>query len=124
MAAESIEGEIYLVGGAVMCLVFNARPSTKDVDAFFKPTQKMRKAAAKVASQAGIKEDWLNDAVKGYLSSQGEYDAFLNFDHLRVFAAKAEYLLAMKCLAMRIGEEFQDIDDIRYLIRYLWPDMA
>ena len=25
----------------------------------------------------------------------------------------------MKCLAMRIGEEFQDIDDIRYLIRYL-----
>ena len=33
--------------------------------------------------------------------------------------AKAEYLLAMKCLAMRIGEEFQDVDDIRYLIRYL-----
>jgi hypothetical protein len=25
----------------------------------------------------------------------------------------------MKCLAMRIGEEFQDIEDVRYLIRYL-----
>ena len=28
-------------------------------------------------------------------------------------------LLAMKCLAMRIGEEFQDLDDIRYLLRHI-----
>jgi hypothetical protein len=33
--------------------------------------------------------------------------------------AQAEYLLAMKCLAMRIGEEFHDIEDIRYLLRNL-----
>jgi hypothetical protein len=25
----------------------------------------------------------------------------------------------MKCLSARIGEEFHDIDDIRYLLRYL-----
>jgi len=25
----------------------------------------------------------------------------------------------MKCLAMRIGEESRDIDDVRYLLRYL-----
>lgn len=25
----------------------------------------------------------------------------------------------MKCLAMRIGEEFQDLDDIQYLLRHL-----
>lgn len=119
MAAESLEGEVYLVGGAVMCLVFNARPSTKDVDAFFKPAQKMREAAAKVALKAGVQQDWLNDAVKGYFSDRGEYDTFLDLSHLRVFVARAEYLLAMKCLAMRIGEEFQDVDDIRYLIRFL-----
>jgi len=119
MASESLEGEIYLVGGAVMCLVFNARPSTKDVDAFFKPAQKMREAAAKIASRAGVKQDWLNDAVKGYFSGRGEYDTFLDLSHLRVFVARADYLLAMKCLAMRIGEEFQDAEDIRYLIRYL-----
>src|SRR3989338_6662866 len=119
MASESLEGEVYLVGGAVMCLVFNARPSTKDVDAFFKPAQKIREAAAKVALKAGIKQDWLNDAVKGYLSDRGAYDNFLELSHLRVFAAGAEYLLAMKCLAMRIGEEFYDVEDIRYLIRFL-----
>jgi len=119
MRVESLEGEVYMVGGAVMCLVFNARPATKDVDAFFKPARKIREAAAKVAAKTGIQPDWLNDAVKGFFSVQGEYDAFLDLSHLRVFVARAEYLLAMKCLAMRIGEEFQDVDDIQYLVRFL-----
>ncbi len=126
MSRESLEGEVYLVGGAVMCLVFNARASTKDVDAYFQPAQKIREAAAKVGVQTGLKGDWLNDAVKGYFSDKGEYDAFMQLSHLRVFVARAEYLLAMKCLAMRIGEEFHDLDDVRYLIRYLnlktYPD--
>ena len=119
MRLESLEGEVYLVGGAVMCLVFNARPATKDVDAYFQPAQKIREAAAKVSIEAGIKEDWLNDAVKGYFSGKGKYDPFLELSHLRVFTARADYLLAMKALAMRIGEEFHDVDDIRYLIRYM-----
>lgn len=33
--------------------------------------------------------------------------------------AQPEYLLAMKCLAMRIGEEFHDEEDVRYLLRHL-----
>jgi hypothetical protein len=33
--------------------------------------------------------------------------------------AQPEYLLAMKCLALRIGPEFHDEDDIRYLLRHL-----
>ena len=36
-----------------------------------------------------------------------------------MFCADANYLLAMKCVAMRIGEEFQDLDDIRYLLRHI-----
>ena len=35
------------------------------------------------------------------------------------FVAQPEYLLAMKCLAMRIGAEFHDEDDVRYLLRHL-----
>ncbi|MND05624.1 hypothetical protein D3C83_265390 [compost metagenome] len=33
----------------------------------------------------------------------------------------------MKCAAMRLGEEFRDLDDVRYLLRYLnitTPDEA
>jgi len=72
-----------------------------------------------IVAQFDIEIDWLNDAVKGYLSPGGEFDLFLELDHLRIFIAQPEYLLAMKCLAMRIGEAFHDEDDVRYLLRYL-----
>jgi hypothetical protein len=113
------EAELFLVGGAVMCLAYAARPSTLDVDALFRPATQVREAAARVAIKARLSPDWLNDAVKGYLSAQGDFALFLELDHLRIMVAQAEYLLAMKCLAMRIGAEFHDEDDIRYLLRHL-----
>ena len=119
LAATAADGEVFLVGGAVMCLVFDARPSTKDVDALFRPTRLVREAAARVAVKAGVRDDWLNDAVKGYLSPRGQFDAYLELPHLKVFVARPQYLLAMKCAAMRLGEEFHDVDDVRYLLRHL-----
>jgi predicted nucleotidyltransferase len=119
LAAHGAEGELYLVGGAVMCLVLGARDATKDVDALFKPTRVIREAAARVAAKAGVDAGWLNDAVKGYLSPRGTFDRYLERPHLRVFVAHPRYLLAMKCAAMRLGEEFHDLDDVRYLLRYL-----
>ena len=116
---SGVEGELFLVGGAVMCLAYNARPSTRDIDALFRPAKQVREAALRVAAQAGIEPDWLNDAVKGFMSENGEFAAFLELDHLRVMVAQPEYLLAMKCLSMRIGEEFRDEDDMRFLLRYL-----
>ncbi len=113
------EGELFLVGGAVMCLAYAARPSTQDVDALFRPAREVREAAARVAVRAGIQADWLNDGVKGFLSERGEFTPFLELDHLRVMVAQPEYLLAMKCLSLRIGAEFHDEDDVRYLLRHL-----
>lgn len=119
LADAKIDGEVYLVGGAVMCLALDAREATRDVGAFFRPTRLIREAAARVAARAGVPDTWLNDAVKGYLSPRGEYDRFLELSNLRVFVARTAYLLAMKCVAMRLGEEFRDLDDIRFLLRYL-----
>src|SRR6185295_1120153 len=119
LAAEDVQGELYLVGGAVMCLALDARHATRDVDGYFQPSLAIRQAAGRVAARAGVPDDWLNDAVKGYLSPQGDFDPYLDLDHLRVFVARPAYLLAMKCAAMRLGEEFHDLDDVRYLLRSL-----
>jgi len=112
-------GEVFLVGGAVMCLTYGARASTRDVEAWFRPPEEVRKAATRAAIKAGIDADWLNDAVKGFMSAQGEFAPFLELDHLRVMTAQPEYLLAMKSLAMRIGAEFRDEEDVRFLLRLL-----
>lgn len=119
LEAAEVRGEVYLVGGAVMCLALGARAATRDVDAWFKPATLVREAAARVAARAAVPDTWLNDAVKAWLSPRGEFDRYLELSHLQVFVAQPTYLLAMKCAAMRLGEEFHDLDDVRYLLRYL-----
>jgi hypothetical protein len=119
LAKTDIHGEVYLVGGAVMCLALNARAATRDVDAWFTPAAQVRQAAARVAASAGVPENWLNDAVRAWLSPRGEFDRYFERSHLQVFVAHPTYLLAMKSVALRLGEEFHDLDDVRFLLRYL-----
>lgn len=119
LAGEGAHGELYLVGGAVMCLVLDARESTRDVDGFFRPTKLVREAARRVAATAGVPATWLNDAVKGFLSPRGSFEPYLELPHLEVFVAQPDYLLAMKCAALRLGEGFHDLEDVRFLLRYL-----
>ena len=112
-------GQLFLLGGAVMCLVYAARPSTNDVDGFFRPSAALRKAAKKVALQTDLPENWLNDAVKGFLSEDGDFEPYLDLSNLSIMVAQPAYLFAMKCLALRIGKEFHDEEDIRFLVKYL-----
>jgi len=102
-----------------MCLVFHAREATKDIDALLVPAGELRRAAQAVAAREGLPPDWLNDAVKGFFSEAGRFEVYAELSHLRVFAPHPEYLLAMKCLAMRLGEEFQDRNDVAVLVAML-----
>lgn len=116
---RDVVGELHVVGGAVMCMALNGRPATRDVDAYFEPTKLVREAVARVGARFELRETWLNDAAKGFLSPAGEYRPYLELPNLRVLMALPEYLLAMKCLAFRLGAEFHDEADVRYLLRYL-----
>lgn len=107
-----------------MCLAFSARPSTSDVDAVFVPKETVRRLARAVGREAGVEEGWLTDAVKGFLSERGEFSPWLELSHLKVYTPVPEYLLAMKGLAHRLGPEFHDEDDVRYLLRHLNLDRA
>ena len=116
LATQNTIGELCLFGGTVMCLVYQARPSTKDVDAIFVPTQTIRDAAQKVATTYDLPEDWLNDAVKGFVVPHSQR-IFLDFSHLKVYIPESDYLLAMKAMAARF--DTQDADDVKFLIRHL-----
>ena len=124
LARDDVIGELYVVGGAVMCLAFDARPSTADIDAVYVPKEAVRKAARQLAADEGISENWLNDAVKGFLSDRADFSPWLELEHLKVHIPLPEYLLAMKCLALRLGPEFRDEEDVRYLLRYLNVERA
>lgn len=111
------KGEVGLCGGAVMCLVFQSRKATKDIDAIFEPTQEMRKASKKVAQVFGLNENWLNDAAKGFFEVEPPQEEVLEFSNLRVWAPRADYMLAMKCISARF--DTHDREDVDFLIKYL-----
>lgn len=117
LAKKDIVGEVGICGGAVMCLVYHARPATKDIDAIFEPTKEIRNASKRVAHQFGLDEYWLNDAVKGFFHADPPREDVFNMSHLRVWAPTADYILAMKCVSARFDS--LDKDDIKFLISYL-----
>lgn len=111
-----VTGEVCIYGGAVMCLVFKSRPATMDVDAVFEPSRKIRDAADVIAESNGLKKDWLNDGVKGFIVKHGQKILF-NWSNLKVYYPEPEYLLAMKAMASRV--DTTDKKDIQFLIKEL-----
>ncbi len=105
-------GEIGIVGGAVMCLVFNARMATRDVDAIFKPTKIIRKIAKEIGQEEGIGSEWLNDAAKGFIQGSFQRAEVIQLSNLRVWSPHAEYMLAMKCISARW--DIYDRDDVAF----------
>jgi uncharacterized nucleotidyltransferase DUF6036 len=107
---EDVRGQIFIVGGAAIALAYSTRRVTKDIDAVFEPKAAIYKAAEKVAADLELPEDWLNDAVKGYMPGADEHPRPLpGIRGIEITTASPRYLLAMKLMAMRFGEDDEDI---------------
>ena len=111
LTREGVRAQIFIVGGAAMALAYSTRRVTKDIDAVFEPKQAVYAAAARVAEELGLPEGWLNDAVKGFMPGPDDAPRPVPvIEGIEVTTASPRYLLAMKLIAMRFGEDDEDIE--------------
>ena len=115
--AKGFHIQLTLVGGAVMVLRFNARPSTRDIDAVIlqpREARLVRELARQVADEFEWAEDWLNDGAKGYLVGISDGPIVFQAPGIEARAPSLEQLLAMKLSAWR---DDIDISDARRLLQ-------
>ncbi|MGE0047729.1 MAG: DUF6036 family nucleotidyltransferase [Acidithiobacillus sp.] len=120
---QGIIVDLAVYGGSAMALRWEFRRSTRDVDVIISGDKSfMRKAVSMVGEEMGLPDNWMNDAVKGFSSSNADHEFYKEYlgesGGIRVFVPKAEYLLAMKCMAMRLDspDGHNDADDIKSLV--------
>lgn len=122
LAARGARAELFLVGGAALAVAYDATRATRDLDAVFIPTDTVRQAAAAVAQHRGLTEDWLNDAVKGFLPGPDpDAQRFYSSDSLIVDVASPRYLLAMKLFAARARELLDRVGGAHRAAPRSWP---
>jgi len=115
LPSEATPHELAIMGGAALVLRFQARDSTRDVDAVSSDPA-VRDAAARVAVRLDLPEDWLNDGAKGYVHGLALGDIVFESAALRVRILAVRQLLAMKLNAWR---DDLDIADARLLLSRL-----
>jgi predicted nucleotidyltransferase len=111
LSSRGVRGQIFVVGGAAVALAYSTRRVTKDIDAVFEPKAVIYEAAAIVAEELGLSEDWLNGAAKAYVPGE-DPDArpLPDVEGIEITTASPRYLLAMKLMAMRMGEDDRDVE--------------
>jgi hypothetical protein len=117
--AQRTKIELALVGGALMVLVYEARESTRDVDAIIlapREARRVRELAQVVADERGWPDDWLNDGAKGFLIGLSTGPVVFSAPGIEVRSPATEQLLAMKLSAWR---DDVDITDARRLLQEL-----
>lgn len=112
--------DIAIYGGAALILAYDLRRMTSDIDAVNKGDNVLLgKIVEEVAEEKNWSKNWLNDGVKGFVSGKEKLVEFdYEFEGIRLYVPSPEYLLAMKCMAMRMEEieNKSDVEDIKLLI--------
>jgi predicted nucleotidyltransferase len=118
LQVRGVRANIYVVGGAAISLVFDARRATRDVDSVVLSGHgPLMDEVRALGRERGLPGTWLNEQATMYVSKLSDDNKAVVFDHpaLIVAAASAEHLLAMKMQAARLT----DADDLRLLLRVL-----
>lgn len=125
LKTKGVQGELSLVGGAVMVLAFGSRESTRDIDGIFAPKEAVSISIKELAEDLQLDDGWLNESVKGYLSPAADFTQadMPKFENLVVKRATDEYMFAMKACSARMssvaGEKSNDLADLEFLVKRL-----
>ncbi len=127
--------DIAVYGGSALMLAGNFRFRTEDIDvAQIGPPwpQWLSEVVGRIALQNGWSEDWFNEAVHGFLSQLAnpirDLVAFGSFPRasdaigLNILVPCAEYMLALKLMALRVSDfekGTKDMSDVANLLRVL-----
>jgi hypothetical protein len=114
--AHSVKAKIYLVGGAVMVLAFDARFSTGDIDGSIHPTDDVLAVAAEIGERRGFDAEWLNNSAQQFIPvfKEPNWQPILKSGNVEIVAADERSMLAMKMLA---GRGSRDRLDINFLVK-------
>lgn len=115
---KDVSAYVNVYGGAVMCLVFNSRDNTKDIDAIFEPESVLKEIAADIAKEYKLNKDWFNDEIKLFRPETTNNKLFKSWSNLKLYVPTTEYMFALKCYSARFGKS-KDLEDMIYLIKNL-----
>jgi hypothetical protein len=139
-----LSAELCTVGERVLTVAYTAEPDTRSISALFQPPDRLRDAIdasvtaegvvatgeavpgeAKVpAKEAARREEganWLARLARPDKAGVPEADptAFVELSNVRVYGARPDYVLAVKCASLRLGRDAHTERDILYLLRYM-----
>jgi len=117
LTSLELDVEFYLVGGAAFHEIFAAAPrSSRPSGVFDGPATD---EVAKFAAQRGWAAAWLADRARELVGPGGPPGRFVDAPHLKIFAAPAEYVLALRLARGRSDPSTHDLEDLRFLLRAL-----
>lgn len=125
LVAQRLEGQLYVVGGAAMALVFDARRITRDIDVAAPGDQAaLWSAVAEVADRHFLPPDWVNTNATAFMTNEPDDAATeLTLPGLRVTVASAQHLIAMKLRALR-DRDLTDLDTLFRIVGVRTPEQA
>jgi Nucleotidyltransferase of unknown function (DUF6036) len=121
LRARGVRASVYVIGGAAISLVFDARRATRDIDSVvLEGHGPLMEEVHRLGRERGLPGSWLNEQAAMYVSRRRDDNKAVVFDHsnLVVAAASPEHLLAMKLQAARAT----DAADVRLLLGVLGID--
>lgn len=97
--------EITVYGGAIMTMLYDNRPATKDIDCVFNQVNEglLKNILEMARFTFGLPENWINDQIKEPLKAllKEDLETYRTYSNLIIHKPRAEQLLAMKILAAR-----------------------